>query len=443
MAQPRTYALDNLRTYLTILVIIHHAVIPYGGSGSWLYKSPYHKQSSSLPLLSFNATNQTFFMAMFFLLSGYFSSIAAKKRSRKRFLLEKWKRLGVPMLVYSVFSAGLISWDMKWRKGEVGLSKLPEEMWEGVKSCRGVRGPVWYCALLLVLDAVYALIRPGHFGSEGIRLPNQTPTQNQSQEREQDQDQGQGQPQSTPLIQPSAFEISPDNISLSTAPTPPLLSPLSTTPVLAALLLSITTAFALRIPYPAGTTLPLLNLQPGYAPQYILYYTAGLYLQRTSIPLHRALSVRTLLATAFLSTLSIALAVLAVHYARQDGIPFEAIMHLASGGKTLIALSYALWNETTGLLLSALLLTLFHSHKLPFLARRWAVLGRDVGLYSYAAFLVHPVVLVHLQSGVDEGRWRGAVGKGVVVGGSGCVWSWVLGWVVKGLLDRVGGRGSL
>ena len=35
--KPRTrlFYLDNLRIYLTILVILHHAALAYGGAGNW------------------------------------------------------------------------------------------------------------------------------------------------------------------------------------------------------------------------------------------------------------------------------------------------------------------------------------------------------------------------------------------------------------------------
>ncbi|OAL47545.1 hypothetical protein IQ07DRAFT_515338, partial [Pyrenochaeta sp. DS3sAY3a] len=396
MAQPRTYALDNLRTYLTVLVILHHAVVPYGGIGSWYYTSPYHKHS-----------------------------IAAKKRSRKKFLLEKWKRLGVPTLMYSIFSAGLIAWDMKWRKGEVGWTAMPSDIWAGIKSCRGVRGPVWYCALLFIFDAAYTVIQPTHFATSRIQLPTPAP------------------PDDAALIQPSAFEISPNNIELDNtlpAPKPPM-PPLRTSAVLVPVLLSSTAAFFIRIAYPTGTTFSPLNLQPGYTPQYILYYTAGIHLQRLSLPLHTALSTHTLLSAAFLNLLSVALGFVAVKRALRQHIPFQDVPRMAAGGRNLAALTYALWNESTGLIISGLLLAAFNHVRLPWLAARWALWKRDVGMYSYAAFLVHPVVLVDVQSVVDGMGWRDAVGKGVAVGAVGVLGSWGVGGLIRGVVGLGGARG--
>jgi glucan biosynthesis protein C len=142
----RTHALDNLRTFLTVLVIFHHAALAYGGIGSWGYHSPHHPPGLSIVLTGFNIINQSFFMGVFFLLSGYFSSIAAIKKTRRSFLEEKFKRLGVPALLYSVFAK---------RRDSANWEGVRNEFMAGVKSTRGVRGPMWYTALLLVFDTIY------------------------------------------------------------------------------------------------------------------------------------------------------------------------------------------------------------------------------------------------------------------------------------------------
>ena len=107
MSKLRTHSLDNLRTCLTALVIAHHAAIPYGGLGTWPYTSPYHSPGSSGAIIAFNAVNQFFFMGCFFLLSGYFSAKSARQKTRRGFMGEQWKRLGVPTVVYSVISHGV------------------------------------------------------------------------------------------------------------------------------------------------------------------------------------------------------------------------------------------------------------------------------------------------------------------------------------------------
>lgn len=55
--RPGLFYLDKLRIYLTILVILHHASIAYGGSGSWDIIDPAVDEISPIFLTIFNALN--------------------------------------------------------------------------------------------------------------------------------------------------------------------------------------------------------------------------------------------------------------------------------------------------------------------------------------------------------------------------------------------------
>src|SRR5687768_11841205 len=71
VGETRNAAIDHLRIVLTGLVIFHHVAIAYGGSGGWYWRE---EANSSQPLLlMFNATNQAFFMGVFFLFAGYYT----------------------------------------------------------------------------------------------------------------------------------------------------------------------------------------------------------------------------------------------------------------------------------------------------------------------------------------------------------------------------------
>ena len=67
----RSYCLDNLKVALTVLVIAHHAMIPFVGGEGW----PFHPTNAaeSMPWMwHFLNTNAAFFMGLFFMISGYF-----------------------------------------------------------------------------------------------------------------------------------------------------------------------------------------------------------------------------------------------------------------------------------------------------------------------------------------------------------------------------------
>ena len=75
MEKPHLYYIDYLRVVLTVLVILHHSSITYGGQGSWYYiQSSGNKFTPTVGLLSlFTGVNQAYFMGFFFLISGYFT----------------------------------------------------------------------------------------------------------------------------------------------------------------------------------------------------------------------------------------------------------------------------------------------------------------------------------------------------------------------------------
>jgi len=69
-ARERLLYLDNLRTFLTGLVICHHSAVAMGGAGGWYYVVPPPPGSPAPTVLTlFTAINQSFFMSLFFAIS--------------------------------------------------------------------------------------------------------------------------------------------------------------------------------------------------------------------------------------------------------------------------------------------------------------------------------------------------------------------------------------
>lgn len=97
----RLHYIDNLRIFLTILVILHHNAIAYSGAGPWSIIDPGVDRVSSILFTIFTAVNQTYFMAAFFLLAGYFTPRSLQGKGSRSFLLDRLIRLGIPVLVYT------------------------------------------------------------------------------------------------------------------------------------------------------------------------------------------------------------------------------------------------------------------------------------------------------------------------------------------------------
>ena len=95
--------IDALRACLTLLVVLHHTAITYGGAGGWFYRELLPTDTHSSRLLTlFCAVNQAYFMGLFFLIAGYFTPAAVERHGVAAFVRDRLIRLGVPLLVFAV-----------------------------------------------------------------------------------------------------------------------------------------------------------------------------------------------------------------------------------------------------------------------------------------------------------------------------------------------------
>jgi len=94
--------IDNIRVLLTILVVLHHAAVTYGAPGGWYYKEEARDLATQLSLTVLVSINQSFFMGLFFFLSSYFILPSYDRKGAGQFLLDRFKRLGIPLVFYSL-----------------------------------------------------------------------------------------------------------------------------------------------------------------------------------------------------------------------------------------------------------------------------------------------------------------------------------------------------
>jgi glucan biosynthesis protein C len=151
-AKPRTrlYYLDNLRIYLTVLVILHHATLAYGGNGNWGVDDPAVDEISPIFLTFFNAVNQSYFMSAFFLPAGYFTPRSLEKKGARRFLIDRLIRLGIPILVYTTIILNFTIWflSVAYRRVPFGIGDLVL-VYEP--------GHLWFLQALLIFAVIYVL----------------------------------------------------------------------------------------------------------------------------------------------------------------------------------------------------------------------------------------------------------------------------------------------
>lgn len=216
----RKYYIDNIRILLTALVVLHHLAITYaGGPGLWYYIEPNPNPITNLILTLFLATNQSFFMGMFFLISAYFLEKSLRRKSVPQVLGDKLKRLGIPLLFYLLILSPLIMY-LKARF-EHGLNPSFVEFFRTGGWL--TFGPLWFVAALLLFTLVTIM------GGQLLKLP---------------------------FLQ-------------STAPLP------SNRRILLGVLFITLLSFIVRIEIPVGETLDPLGFQLAHFSQYIVLFCVG------------------------------------------------------------------------------------------------------------------------------------------------------------------------
>jgi len=151
----RTDFLDRIRVVLTVLVILHHAAIMFGGPGSWYLTYPTPHLAEKLPLTVFVSVNQAFFMGFFFLLAGYFSAMSYERKGALRFARDRLLRLGLPLLLYGFVLGPLTVALAGIREGQPFLAQwgaLTGRLYFDI-------GPLWFAWALLIFSAAYLLWR--------------------------------------------------------------------------------------------------------------------------------------------------------------------------------------------------------------------------------------------------------------------------------------------
>jgi peptidoglycan/LPS O-acetylase OafA/YrhL len=100
-APSRLAFVDNLRLWLTVLVVLHHAAVIYSPLPAWPFHEPGRGPTSAL-LLVFLVLNQLWFMSAFFAISGLFAPGSVDRKGARAFAADRLRRLGTPLLAFLV-----------------------------------------------------------------------------------------------------------------------------------------------------------------------------------------------------------------------------------------------------------------------------------------------------------------------------------------------------
>lgn len=117
----RIYFLDNLRTFLILLVVILHSGLVYESvlQNSWIVSDPVKNESIGLIRMYLDL----FVMFMIFFISGYFVPISAKRKSSFEFIKSKFKRIVLPWIIAVLTLIPAYKFIFLYSRG------LPQEEW--------------------------------------------------------------------------------------------------------------------------------------------------------------------------------------------------------------------------------------------------------------------------------------------------------------------------
>jgi Acyltransferase family len=152
-APVRVVAFDRARTFITLLVVLHHSVVNYthfgnGDKARWL--------GFDLVVLF----NDSFFMACMFLISGLFVRDSLARRGTANFIGNRAWRLGVPYLV-SIFVLMPIAYYPTFLRYHLpGTTDFNffHFWWRTLTVGPWPSGPAWFLWVLLFFDVVVGLL---------------------------------------------------------------------------------------------------------------------------------------------------------------------------------------------------------------------------------------------------------------------------------------------
>lgn len=150
--------LDDAKTVMTAAVIVAHACITYGSVGSWFYVERTSSHAGQVLLSVPVVLGSSFGMGLFFLVAARLTPSSLRRKGSRRFLRERWLRLGVPLAIAVAVLVPAVTIVVQLAEGRRAAPSLV-----GDELARQARlldpGPLWFVGVLLILTTGYALVR--------------------------------------------------------------------------------------------------------------------------------------------------------------------------------------------------------------------------------------------------------------------------------------------
>lgn len=153
-APDRLHGMDALRSVLMLLGVVIHAADPYAVGSRWLVRDP----NGSVFFDRLVDGIHVFRMPAFFLISGFFSMLLLRRWSTSRFLRDRVRRIGLPLI------ATLLSFNLL-QVGWLAAQAAPGSQWQWDTWLNAWRsghwlGHLWFLVYLLAYCLGAALLAP-------------------------------------------------------------------------------------------------------------------------------------------------------------------------------------------------------------------------------------------------------------------------------------------
>lgn len=144
---PKIAYIDNLRVFIIMMVLSHHAGNPYAGDDFWYFQRPAGQGASGLTAL-FMMLNPSYTMSVLLVFSGYLLPTSYDRRGFRTYSTEKIIRLGIPLILGGMVMLPLLQYyAFHLHFGYRGYGSFWQyylEAWNGLGTRpKGWNGPGW------------------------------------------------------------------------------------------------------------------------------------------------------------------------------------------------------------------------------------------------------------------------------------------------------------
>ena len=161
----RIYWLDNLRTFMILLVVLYHAGGVYESTGFWATFWIVDDPATNDLVGFLNEIINIFVMPIMFFISGYFMPMSLKNKSGGAFVKSRLRRLIIPWIIAVLTLIPLYKVVFLYSRN------LPQESWTTYfhfsKGNISSQNWLWFLPVLFLFNILYLL-----FSKANIRIPN-------------------------------------------------------------------------------------------------------------------------------------------------------------------------------------------------------------------------------------------------------------------------------